>query len=157
LVPPFTAVPLTGHKLEMKLSKKKIDPSNQSREGKVTKSGGTKLLIRNIAFETDKKELRELCSAFGQIKSMRIPKKFDGTHRGFAFVDFISKKEAKNAFEALSVSTHLYGRRMVIEWAADDNSIETMQSKTKKTYGGDGRKGGRNNKRLKTDEMPGLA
>jgi RNA recognition motif-containing protein len=38
---------------------------------------------------------------FGQLKSVRIPRKFDGTHRGFAFVDFVSKQEAKNAMEAL--------------------------------------------------------
>lgn len=35
----------------------------------------------------------------------------------FAFVDFLTKKEAKSAFEALSTSTHLYGRRIVVEWA----------------------------------------
>ena len=35
----------------------------------------------------------------------------------FAFVDFLSEQEAKNAFESLSGSTHLYGRRLVIEWA----------------------------------------
>lgn len=38
---------------------------------------------------------------FGQLKSVRIPHKFDGTHRGFAFIDFVSKPEAKNAMDAL--------------------------------------------------------
>ena len=47
-----------------------------------------------------------------QIKSLRLPKKFDGNHRGFAFVEFLTKQEAQNAFEALQ-STHLYGRHMV--------------------------------------------
>lgn len=32
---------------------------------------------------------------------MRLPRKFDGAHRGFAFVEFVSKKEAKNAMDAL--------------------------------------------------------
>jgi RNA recognition motif-containing protein len=44
---------------------------------------------------------------------MSLPKKFDGNHRGFAFVEFLTKKEAQNAFEALQ-STHLYGRHMVL-------------------------------------------
>lgn len=50
---------------------------------------------------------------FKQIKSIRLPKKFDGNHRGFAFVEFLTKKEAQNAFEALQ-NTHLYGRHMVL-------------------------------------------
>ena len=36
-----------------------------------------------------------------QIKSLRIPRKFDGAHRGFAFVEFVTKQEAANAFEAV--------------------------------------------------------
>ena len=48
----------------------------------------------------------------GQIKSLRLPKKFDGSHRGFAFIDFLTRQEADNAFEALH-STHLYGRHLV--------------------------------------------
>lgn len=46
-----------------------------------------------------------------QIKSLRLPMRF-GSHRGFAFVEFVTKQEAQNAFEALS-STHLYGRHLV--------------------------------------------
>lgn len=36
-----------------------------------------------------------------------------GHHRGFAFVEFVTKQEAQNALQALS-STHLYGRHLVI-------------------------------------------
>ena len=34
---------------------------------------------------------------FGEIKSLRIPKKMSGTgsHRGFGFVDFLTKQDAK--------------------------------------------------------------
>jgi hypothetical protein len=41
----------------------------------------------------------------------------DAHNASFAFVDFLTKQEAKNAFEALAGSTHLYGRRLVLEWA----------------------------------------
>ena len=51
-------------------------------QGKVVKSKGTKLLVKNIPFEGTKSEIRELFSAFGQIKSVRMPTKFDGSHRG---------------------------------------------------------------------------
>lgn len=46
-----------------------------------------------------------------QIKSLRLPNKF-GNHRGFAFVEYVTKQEAANALQALS-STHLYGRHLV--------------------------------------------
>jgi len=36
--------------------------------------------------------------------------------RGFAFAEFSSAEEAKNAFSALE-NTHLYGRKLAIEWA----------------------------------------
>lgn len=35
-----------------------------------------------------------------------------GSHRGFAFVEYVTKQEAQNALKALS-STHLYGRHLV--------------------------------------------
>lgn len=35
-------------------------------------------------------------------------------------MDFVSKHDAKNAFDALSHSTHIYGRRLVLEWATSD-------------------------------------
>ena len=56
---------------------------------------------------------------FGQLKALRLPKKFDGSHRGFVFVDFLTAKEAKNAFQQLS-GVHLLGRRLVIEYAKQD-------------------------------------
>lgn len=49
----------------------------------VVAAASSKLVVRNLAFEATKKELTELFSAFGQIKSVRIPvKKYDGSHRG---------------------------------------------------------------------------
>ena len=65
-------------------------------------------------------ELRALFSAFGQLKSVRLPKKFDGGHRGFAFCEFTTAQEAANAFQSLS-STHLYGRHLVLEYAREED------------------------------------
>ena len=36
-------------------------------------------------------------------------------HRGFGFVEFTSREDAVNCFERLQ-HTHLYGRRLVLEW-----------------------------------------
>lgn len=36
----------------------------------------------------------------------------------------------QQAFAALSESTHIYGRRLVLEWAAIDEDVETLREKT---------------------------
>ncbi|KAI8816731.1 uncharacterized protein EV422DRAFT_561394 [Fimicolochytrium jonesii] len=131
---------LDGHKLQLKFSNAAAKSTTQSKKRgnddpiKVT---GTKLIVRNIPFEATKKDLRQLFSTFGQLKSVRIPSKMDGQHRGFGFIDFLTKQEAKSAFESLA-ATHLYGRHLVLEWAEDENSVEAMRSKTAKGFVGDG-------------------
>lgn len=61
---------------------------------------------------------------------MRLPKKSNAdTHRGFGFCDYYTKDQAKRAMEALSGSTHLYGRRLVLEWALED-SVEELRKRT---------------------------
>ncbi|VEN34859.1 unnamed protein product [Callosobruchus maculatus] len=52
------------------------------------------------------------------------------SHRGFAFVDFSSNSDAKAAFESLSQSTHLYGRRLVLEWAAKEEGVDEIRKRT---------------------------
>ena len=50
--------------------------------------------------------------------------------RGFAFVDFLTKQEARSAAEAVA-GTHLYGRRLVVEWAdADEAGLDELRAKT---------------------------
>ena len=72
-------------------------------------------MIRNIAFQATKNDIKELFKEFGSLKKVRLPKKMDGQHRGFAFVQYDTADEAALAKEALS-SAHLYGRKLVIEY-----------------------------------------
>lgn len=123
---------LHDHALVVKFSSKKA-PAAVEEVVKDKTITGTKLLVRNIPFEATKRDIKQLFAPFGQIKSIRVPTKIDGTHRGFGFVDFLSVQEAKNAFISLS-STHLYGRHLVLEWADDDESIEAVRQKTKKGF-----------------------
>lgn len=65
---------------------------------KTMKQTGSKILVRNIPFQAKLDEIRELFKAFGELKSIRIPKKMtpgEDSHRGFGFVDFVSKSDAK--------------------------------------------------------------
>lgn len=126
------------------------------------KQTGTKILVRNIPFQAKPNEVRDVFKAFGELKSIRMPKKMtpgEDSHRGFGFVDFNSKSDAKvihksllitkncyfvfihsfvilfqKAFDALCHSTHLYGRRLVLEWAAADEGIDELRKRTAEHY-----------------------
>ncbi len=127
---------LDGHQLLIRASHKTVDAAEQRRkEDEVKKVAGrrTKVIIKNLPFEVSKKDIRALFGSYGQLRSVRLPKKFDSSTRGFAFADFVTAREAENAMAALK-DTHLLGRRLVIEFAAEDASdpdaeIEKMQNK----------------------------
>lgn len=82
---------------------------------------GTKILVKNVPFEATVGELRKIFAAYGELNFVRVPKKMDGQHRGFGFVDYLTKEDALRAFRGLCHSTHLYGRKLVLEWAKSDD------------------------------------
>ncbi|KAL8713392.1 MAG: hypothetical protein Q9220_002591 [cf. Caloplaca sp. 1 TL-2023] len=114
---------LDGHTLLIRASHKGADAAEQRRqEDKAKKLAGrrTKIVIKNLPFETSKKDVRSLFGSYGQLRSVRVPKKFDSSTRGFAFADFVTAREAENAMDALK-DTHLLGRRLVLDFAAEDD------------------------------------
>lgn len=123
-----------GHKLEVRISERATKPALTSarRKQEPRKQTTSKILVRNIPFQADSREIRELFSTFGELKTVRLPKKMTGmgSHRGFGFVDFLTKQDAKRAFNALCHSTHLYGRRLVLEWADSEVSLQALRRKT---------------------------
>ena len=120
----FNGKALDGQILQLKFSA--LNEAVTTKYRKVTTLDNaekrTKLMVRNIPFEATRNELRELFGSFGQLKSLRLPKKFDGTSRGFVFVEYLSSDDAKTAVKALG-STHLLGRKLVVEYAKEDNSV----------------------------------
>ncbi|CBZ24386.1 conserved hypothetical protein [Leishmania mexicana MHOM/GT/2001/U1103] len=85
-----------------------------------------KLIVKNLPFEATEKDVRELFSAFSEIRTVRVPRKShafsshrENNHRGFAFVEFLSEAEAARALETLK-ATHLYGRHLVLQYAKLD-------------------------------------
>jgi multiple RNA-binding domain-containing protein 1 len=58
-------------------------------------------------------------SAYGSIKSLRLPKRADRRSRGFAFVEFATKKECEYAMKVLQ-NTHLLGRHLKFETVKED-------------------------------------
>uniref|UniRef100_A0A7N6AVP7 Probable RNA-binding protein 19 n=1 Tax=Anabas testudineus TaxID=64144 RepID=A0A7N6AVP7_ANATE len=122
------------HQLELKISERATRTTEVSHKKKQVdkKQTGSKILVRNVPFQATVREIRELFCTFGELKTVRLPKKAagSGNHRGFGFVDFLTKQDAKKAFAALCHSTHLYGRRLVLEWADAEDTVETLRRKT---------------------------
>ncbi|XP_046390578.1 probable RNA-binding protein 19 [Ischnura elegans] len=125
---------IDGHSVELKRSNRAVqsDVATARKKSTAGKAEGSKILVRNIPFEATVKEVTELFQTFGDLKSVRLPKKLVGTgsHRGFGFVEFLTKADAKQAFKALSFSTHLYGRRLVLEWASNEENVEELRKRT---------------------------
>ena len=131
---------LDGHQLELKLSHRTVqtEEAGGRKPSKRGKQESAKIMVRNIPFEANQREVRELFQTFGQLKTVRLPKKMAamGRHRGFGFVEFVTKEDAKHAFEALCHSTHLYGRRLVLEWAESGESVEEIRKRTAEHFHG---------------------
>merc|ERR1719240_2555801 len=117
------SVMLDGHTLTLARSEKRLSEKKQSKteSKKSMKLSSAKLAIRNVPFEATPRELRQLFEAYGKIVSCRIPKKAGANHRGFAFIEYMTKAEAGLAMESLQ-HTHLYGRRLVIEPAEEQST-----------------------------------
>ncbi|KAI2474655.1 Multiple RNA-binding domain containing protein 1 [Pyrenophora tritici-repentis] len=112
---------LEGHKLLIKASHKGADAAEERRnEDAAKKAASTKIIIKNLPFEASKKDVRALFTPYGQLRSVRVPKKFDASSRGFGFAEFTTKRDAVNAMNALK-NTHLLGRRL--------KELEKMQQK----------------------------
>ena len=101
----------------------------------------TKIVVKNLPFQATKYEIKQLFASFGEVDYVRMPTKAynysnysSQTHRGFCFVNFTLAHEAKKAFEMLSLSTHLYGRRLILQWASDNanNQQQELVSAQKK-------------------------
>lgn len=128
---------LDGHTLVVTFAKRNAETQTSSTLSSSSTSGSTKILIKNLPFEATKKDIRDLFSSQGQLKSVRLPKKFDNSTRGFGFVEYTTVREAQSAFEALK-HTHLLGRHLVLQWsqsaANKEQEVEMQRSKTKNSF-----------------------
>jgi hypothetical protein len=79
---------LDGHKLALQLSTHKTaaaaagaKAAGKGKGGKASLPDTTKMVVLNVAFEAIRKDIIGLFTPFGHVKSCRLPRKFDGTHK----------------------------------------------------------------------------
>jgi multiple RNA-binding domain-containing protein 1 len=144
---------LDGHALHVKFAARGTEGENKDKDPSKSKSRTTKMIVKNVPFEATKKDIRELFGyvlpspffcvvnsfplhrSHGHLKSVRLPKKFDSRTRGFAFLDFVTRLEAENAYAALR-HTHLLGRHLVLEWAEEaEQDLDVLRQKAGVGYG----------------------
>lgn len=149
---------LDGHTLGVKTSHKGVDAAEERRRDEKAKQRAgqrTKIVVKNLAFEASKADLRRLLGTYGKLRVVRIPKGFgnksydpigfpplflhlltDTHRRGFAFAEFESPREAENCIKSLK-DTHLLGRRLALDYAeAEAVDAEEEISKMQKKIGG---------------------
>lgn len=137
----LASVTIDGHALQVSFSTRGASndgEKNSKKRKRVSRSApaSTTLMVRNIPFQASKKEVRELFAAFGELKSVRLPNKAGGKgHRGFAFIEFLTKDESKAALEAVE-NSRLYGRHLIVEFAkeGDDQDIDALRDKTTRLF-----------------------
>ena len=127
---------LDGHDLVVQISQKSTDAAEERRKKDMARkldANKTKIIVKNLPFEASKKDIRALLGPYGKLRTVRLPRKFDNSARGFAFAEFVTAKEAENAMDALS-NTHLLGRKLVLDFAEGEaidpeDEISAMEKK----------------------------
>jgi multiple RNA-binding domain-containing protein 1 len=149
-------VSIDGKSIELKRSDRTLNmPVHAERKSvkKKDQKESTKIMVRNIPFQATANEVRLLFQTFGELKAVRLPKKTGvDQHRGFGFIDFVNKSDAKGAYQALHLSTHLYGRRLVLEWAATEEDVSEIRKRTAETTTTGGSAAKRSKKALMKEE-----
>ena len=119
---------LDGHRVQLKRSHRKSCASSRAKSDRTNK-----IIIKNLPFEVTRKDVLELFGTYGQVRSVRVPKKFDKSARGFAFVEYTLVSEAQDAMNQLQ-GVHMLGRRLVMQYAeqASENAEDEIAKMTEK-------------------------
>jgi len=93
------------------------DESNNKPLKSKAKKPVNKMIVKNVPFQATVEDLKQIFSTFSHVVDVRVPIKAGGNPRGFAFVIFDTPQSVDEAIEHFGSSTHLYGRRLVLERA----------------------------------------
>lgn len=117
-------------------------PSNTTQDDQLQKNAAKvgregKVIIRNIPFDLKDTHLQKDFAKYGTILSVNVPiKNENNLNRGFGFIEFSTKEEAKKVIDAMNGQKYK-GRPIVIEHSLPKGKYETkltnIMSNTKQT------------------------
>ncbi len=105
------------NKIIQKIFKKENTKVNEEKKTNSQKDKTTKLIVKNVPFQATKDDIKNLLKPCVNMTGIRIPKKQDGTSRGFCFITLATGEDVNKAIEFFGTSTHLFGRKIILEKA----------------------------------------
>jgi multiple RNA-binding domain-containing protein 1 len=93
--------------------KKEFQFSYLEKKENTAKENSHKILVRNLPFHINIVHLKKIFQNYGTLLSIRMPKKFSGQFKGFAFIEYKSLEDAKKAVLSTQ-SIHLFSRHLVV-------------------------------------------
>ncbi|XP_025097400.1 RNA-binding protein 28-like isoform X5 [Pomacea canaliculata] len=101
-------------------SKKQKSNVNKDKKGKPTDARKSdrhcRLIIRNLSFKCEVKDLEAAFDTFGELTDISIPTKTDGRKCGFGFVQFNQLSAAETAVAEMNAK-EILGRPVAVDWA----------------------------------------
>ncbi|KAK9308407.1 hypothetical protein QLX08_001583 [Tetragonisca angustula] len=101
--------------LEIKKEKRKLLKER-------TRKKRARIIIRNLAFQTNEEDLKKHFSLYGPIEEIKILKRSDGKNVGCAFLEFGNVQSAAKAIYHANLQP-LLGRPIVVDWAIPKNKF----------------------------------
>ncbi|XP_064629377.1 RNA-binding protein 28-like [Lineus longissimus] len=109
-------------KRTLKGRKLKIDIKTQAPVVNLKKA---KLIVRNLSFQCNEENLRQVFSKFGEIAEAIIPLRADGRKIGCGFVQFMRMSDAATATKEMNAK-EILGRPVAVDWALDREKYTTL-------------------------------
>ncbi|KAG5637879.1 hypothetical protein H0H81_002842 [Sphagnurus paluster] len=95
----------------------------------------TNLFVGNLPFSVEEHELREKFSVFGDIESIRIAYRPDGTARGFAHISYANEADAAAAVKSVTEEpVYLLDRDLRVDFAQERERTPPAREPTHSLY-----------------------
>eukprot|EP01069_Polyplicarium_translucidae_P001605 Polyplicarium_translucidae@DN1734_c0_g2_i1.p1 len=107
---------LVAHQAEQEQKIKEYDPNAlaEANSQRVTRDPFATLFVSRMSFETTEKKLKREFEAYGPIRRIFMITDHAGKSRGYAFIEYESERDMKEAYKHAE-SKRLDGRRLLVD------------------------------------------